>query len=322
MKKLFLLLTISLIFSCSDNQKTENQFQYFIDVDINADYKNYFEKLSNEYKDALKIKYQSPDLKIVFDSVLNNRRDIHNSIISKKIVVENFAIDSFTTNENINVIKYRANIHDTRQNAQIFKERVLLEYIQDGEKKYTPYDPKWTPQLDSILNNKVTLSTIEKANDFLKFKEYEDSQADFQTTKNIFKEYIANFRSNNLKLLDFIYPPILENLLANNGQTEFTQEQKLELVEYIKKGRDSQELNFTQFLIDNFTKIDCFSDKRSYILDYVIDVENNLYISGKIIVIIENEKTYFIEADLNDIKENFSNIFDKEFINCVENAYE
>jgi hypothetical protein len=319
-KAIFLLITYFLI-SCSNSKEPENQIQNFIDVDVSADYKYYFDNLSSEYKDILKLQYNTSNLKVVYDSIVKNRKDIHDSIVAKKFVVKNYLIDSFSTsNKDLRIIKYRNNIYDTKHKSELFKEKIILEINHKGETKFTPYNPKSIPKIDSILSSKYSLSILNEIHKSLSFKQYENRDINFQKTKKRFEDYIANFKSNDLTLLEFVYPPIFQSLLASNNQTEFTQEQKRQLVEYIKKGRDSQKLNFKRFLIDKFNKISCSSEKNAYILNYAIDVENNLYIPGKLIVIIENEKVYFVEADIEELRTNYSNVFSKEFINCVESS--
>ncbi|WP_430613136.1 hypothetical protein [Flavobacterium sp. JP2137] len=318
MKKL-ILLSLLFIFSCSENTKKENQFQYFIDVDINGDYTSYFEKLSDEYKDALKFKYKTTEIGIVYDSIIEEKKEFHNFITNNEIILKNFIIDSIeSTEENYRLIKYRVSMYDTKQNAKLFKDRILIESTYNGEKKYTPYDLKLTPKIDSIINDRISSNLIVKAHDLLKFKEYNSNNSDFEKIKNRFSKYVSYLESNDLKLLEFIYPPILETLLINSNQTEFTHKQKLELIEYIISSRNSQEMKFKRFLINQFDEIDCIAQKESYILDYAIDIENNIYIQGKAIVIKDNNNFYFIEADLEELKQNFENIFDQNTIDCLE----
>lgn len=317
MKKL-ILLSLIFIFSCSENTKKENQFQYFIDVDINGDYSNFFEKLSDEYKDALKFKYKTTELGTVYDSIIEEKKEFKNFITNNEIILKNFIVDSIeSTEESYRLIKYRVSMYDTKQNAKLFKDRILIETTYNGEKKYTPYDLKLTPKIDSILNDRISSNLTVKAQDFLKFREYKSNNPDFEKIKNRFSKYVSYLESNDLKLLEFIYPPILETLLINSNQTEFTHKQKLELIEYIISSRNSQEMKFKRYLINQFDKIDCIAQKEAYILDYAIDVENNIYIQGKAIVIKENKNFYFIEADLEELKQNFENVFDKNTIDCL-----
>lgn len=321
MKKAIFLLIMCIVLSCSNNNKTESQIQNFIDVDLSADYKNYFDILSDEYKDVLKLQYNTSNMKVVYDSMVKSRKNIHDSIVAKRFVAKNYVVDSFSTsNKNLRIIKYRNNVYDTKNKSELFWEKILLEINHNGEKKYTPYGPKSTPKIDSILSSKFSPSILSEIHKSLSFKQYENSDINFKKIKKRYDDYIVFFKSDDLSLLEFVYPPLFQSLLASNNQTEFTQKQKRQIVESIKKGRDSQELNFKRFLIDGLKKITCSTEKNAYILNYAIDVENNIYIPGKLIVILENEKVYFVETDFEELKANYSNVFSEEFINCVESS--
>ncbi|CAD0009771.1 hypothetical protein [Flavobacterium salmonis] len=322
MKNIIIIFLIFSLFSCNKNKQQVEKFQKFIDIDINADYKNYFDKLSSNYINVLKIKYKTQDSNKIYDILVSEHKGIHDSIKLGVYRVKNTMIDSVISKEkNIRILKYRLSLFDTKHQSEMYQEKVVIEITKNKVIKYIPYNPGSVPQTDSLIVSSYSQKLLDEISSTLKFKEYDENSKVFKKTKNRFVEYHSLFKTDNLSLLNFVYPPIFQALLKENNQVEFTLEQKKQFLDYIKKGKDSQKLNFKKFLIDKFKKTDC-NEKDAYLLDYAIYVGNNLYIPAKLIVIQENEEIYFIEADFSELKTNYLNVFSEDFINCLEHNSE
>lgn len=322
MKNIIIVFLIFSLFSCNKDKQPVEKFQNFIDLDINADYKNYFDKLSNSYINILKIKYKTQDSNIVYDSIISEHKGIHDSIKLGVYRVKNTIIDSVISKEkNIRILKYRLSLFDAKHQSEMYQEKVVLEITNNKVIKYIPYNLGSLPQIDSLIISSYSQKLLDEISSTLKFKEYDENSKVFKDTKNRFVEYISLLKTDNLSLLNFVYPPIFQALLKENNQVEFTLEQKKQFLDYIKKGKDSQKLNFKKFFIDKFKKTDC-NEKDAYFLDYAIYVGNNLYIPGKLIVIRENEEIYFIEADFSELKTNFLDVFSEDFLSCLERNLE
>jgi len=100
-----------------------------------------------------------------------------------------------------------------------------------------------------------------------------------------------------------------------------TSQQKLEISENLLKDKANQELEFKAYYVESIVKIAC-SENESYILNYAIEVGNNIYIPGKAIVIREDKNFYFIEYDYDYISANFPTMFSPTFMNCLKNITE
>lgn len=319
MKNVFLFIIMFFLFSCSNEKK--DKVQRFIDADLTEDYDYFLENLSHEYKEALKLQFDTPNLHIAYDSIVSSRKSYFGKLKEENILFKNHVINHITTsNKNLKIIKYRTHFTDMKNNSELFKEYLILEdYSNNGEKKYTPYIPKSTIGLDSILKEKYSATVLDEITSAIIFKEYTSDDPIFKKTEKRFTEYISYFDSYNMELLKFIYPPLFKSLAATFNQHELSIEQKELIIKYLKQARDTQPFNVKRFLIDGFEKIDCATDIHAYIIDYAIDVNKNTYLPGKTIVIIENDEVYFLEADMEIIKTYFSSLFSDNFISCVEN---
>lgn len=316
MKKIFLLiLTSFIIISCSKSNEKGINLQKIIDVDNNGDYEYYFKSLSDIYIDFLKTENKSLDSEVIFDSIVKEKKELNNLIKDGKLNLKNHIIDSFpTSDKSTKIYKYRSHLSDIESKTELIKEKIFLLTNIKNKKKIIPYKPVNNSKFDSILNTNIHQNIINEIKNAFTYTEYNNTDFIFLETKKRFEEYTKLFKSNNLKFLDYLYPPII-NKLNKNG---FNNKLRKQYIEDLIKSKNSQDLNFKRFFVDKFYSVECLKEKNVYILEYLIDVENNTFIPGKLVVIMEQNMIYFIEMDLEEIKENFNDIFPDEFINCLK----
>lgn len=311
---LYIFITTILFISCSKKKSEEGfDLQKIIDVDNNGNYEEYFKSLSDIYLDFLKDENNTSDSKIVYDSILNEKKELNKLIVNGDLELKNHIIDSFTTSDKkIKIYKLRSHLLDVKSKTELIKEKIIL---LTSNNKIIPYPTKSNPKFDSILKEKTNQNILKEIEQSSIYREYNNTDINFQQAKKRFREYTKLYKSNDIKFLEYIYPPVIQKISSN--KSGFNSKQKKLFLENLKKSKNQQELDFKEFLIDDFYKLECYKEGDVYILEYLIDVNNNTYIPGKTIVFNKNNMIYFMEIDIQEIEEYYDEIFSKEFINCI-----
>lgn len=317
MKNLIIVTIMSFLFiSCSNKKKENFNLQKIIDVDNNRNYEQYFESLSDIYLDFLKDENNTLNTKIVYDSILNEKKDLNKLIIDGELEMKNYIVDSFpTSDKEITIYKYRSYLLEIKSKTELIKEKIILVTNFNNEKKIIPYPTMNNSKFDSLLKAKTHPNIIKEIDQSFIFREYNNTDLIFQKTKKRFDEYFNLFKSNNLKFLDYIYPPIIEKI---NNNSRFNNNEKKKFLEDLKKSKNKQEFDFKKFIIDDFYKLDCSKDENVYIVEYLINIDENTYIPGKSIVFIKDDTIYFMEMDIQEIENYYNDIFSNELINCIK----
>lgn len=305
-----------LFISCSNKKKENFNLQKIIDVDNNRNYEQYFESLSDIYLDFLKDENNTLNTKIVYDSILNEKKDLNKLIIDGELEMKNYIVDSFpTSDKEITIYKYRSYLLEIKSKTELIKEKIILVTNFNNEKKIIPYPTMNNSKFDSLLKAKTHPNILKEIDQSFIFREYNNTDLIFQKTKKRFDEYFNLFKSNNLKFLDYIYPPIIEKI---NNNSRFNNNEKKKFLEDLKKSKNKQEFDFKKFIIDDFYKLDCSKDENVYIVEYLINIDENTYIPGKSIVFIKDDTIYFMEMDIQEIENYYNDIFSNELINCIK----
>lgn len=317
MKNLIIVTIMSFLFiSCSNKKKENFNLQKIIDVDNNRNYEQYFESLSDIYLDFLKDENNTLNTKIVYDSILNEKKDLNKLIIDGELEMKNYIVDSFpTSDKEITIYKYRSYLLEIKSKTELIKEKIILVTNFNNEKKIIPYPTMNNSKFDSLLKAKTHPNILKEIDQSFIFREYNNTDLIFQKTKKRFDEYFNLFKSNNLKFLDYIYPPIIEKI---NNNSRFNNNEKKKFLEDLKKSKNKQEFDFKKFIIDDFYKLDCSKDENVYIVEYLINIDENTYIPGKSIVFIKDDTIYFMEMDIQEIENYYNDIFSNELINCIK----
>lgn len=332
MKFFYYTLLCLLILSCKKDPKiSTNSVSYksndlvndFINCDISGDYKLYFDHLSHNYKDLLKIKYKTDDNKIILDSLTQVNNDLHLKIKSGKFVMTNTIIDTFSTDySGVSLIKYRSKLYDTEHKGEFFKIKMLLKISDSNKIKFIPYTYNYTTNIDSLIKSVYGNDILNKLKKSKKLDTFITNDEVLKKIAEQFKKYNLSFKKTDNSLFDFLYPPAMNELLKQNGRTSFTAELKTMFINSIKDARNKQILEFKNILVDDIIQLNCDENKTKYLLSYAIEVNHNAYIPGQVIVFIENNDIYFIEYDKSEFETTLSGIFDINFLHCLSNQSE
>ncbi|WP_395059537.1 hypothetical protein [Flavobacterium sp.] len=323
MKKstLVILSLISLI-SCNKKEiSSENKFETFVNCDISGDYKTYLNLLSEDYKKLLLKKYKTTNENVLFDSIINFKNEFHNKIKNGEIKQENIFVKEVTTDlKNVSIIKYRSVIIDLSNKNEMFKEKIILNKIENGIHKFIPYEIKFNQNIDSLILGNYSNEILDKIKNLSKFQQFDSDDKIFVAVKKRYLDYVKTFESSNDSLLNFIYPKAIQIITKESSLKNISKQNKKLILENIKQSKKIQELNFDQYFIDNFKKIET-NEKQLYRLDYAISVGNNIYIPGKLIVIFDNNKIYFLEYDKDEFQSTLSNLYNKNTMVCIQKAF-
>lgn len=202
MKHLIIVTIISfLFFSCSNKNKENFNLQKIIDVDNNRNYEQYFESLSDIYLDFLKEENKTLNTKIVYDSILNEKKELNKLIIDGELEMKNYIVDSFPTyDKEITIYKYRSYLLEIKSKTELIKEKIILVTNFNNEKKIIPYPTINNLKFDSLLKAKTYPNILKEIDQSFIFREYSNTDLIFQKTKKRFNEYFNLFKSNNLKI--------------------------------------------------------------------------------------------------------------------------
>jgi len=325
MKNKLTILLFFVLFSCKNNRaETNNNFLNWINCEKTGDLKFYLANVSDDYKSLLFNKYKTTDDRTLIDSVTNNDFQLIEIIKEGKMACENQILEEVkTTLPNISLIKYRMKLNDIEFDSKMFQERIVIKEYKSESEKYTPYDKNFRQQIDSLLVTKYNSpNLVSEISNLLEFKPYNSKEKQFTIIKKKFEGYVNAIKSNDENFLDYIYSPAFDLLVKeSNGQLSHKEIQKY-LLENLILSKRKQELNFKNYYIDNFNKINCTKKKELFILDYVIDVENNVYIPGKALVVFENNKVSFLEYNKTEYEGMYQTLFDAEIMQCIIVAME
>lgn len=321
MKQLILIILSVILISCSKN-KTENyNAQDFIEVDINGDYKSYYQHLSSIYKTYLKRKYHTENSKKIIDSIRKNSLPSRNAILNGDIQLSCKITDTINIDNNIIIYKFRMYVTSSKEEGELFKESMVLELTEENLKKYFYYTPNKFPQVDLLIQESFDKQIIEKINIVSKIKTIQIENENVSEINKAFKNFASLIDNENTDFIKYIYPAIYDEILIENNQTKLSSKQKIEFLKSLKKDKSNQKFKFKAYYVESINKIDC-SEKDSYILIYAIEIGKDIYIPGKAIVIKENNNIYFIENDYDYISANFPTMFNQEYMDCLKNIRE
>jgi hypothetical protein len=321
MKKNIISLLLIILISCNHKQDKLNVSQHFIDVDNNKDFKFYFNNLSNDYIDILKKQFKSNDTSVVFDSIVKSKNELINSFKLQKFNFTNTITDSIrTSNRNLLIIKYNTNFAKEGNLSQSYVERVVLQVSNNKIKKFIPYNPELNPEIDSLLKSKYAPIIYSELQKSLLPTHYKNNDIEFSKIKNQIELYSESFKKNDTSFLRYIYPPLIKSYLNSNNKSKLSTEDKREILNIFKEQLASRNLNFENFIIKDFNRINCSLKQKIYIVKYVLQMNGTLFLKGRMIIVFENNNIYFLEANIEDLKQIGPPYFSIDFINCIEKS--
>jgi hypothetical protein len=324
MKKFYFAIICLFFLSCKKEIPVSTDLvDKFINCDITGDYNLYFEQLSLSYKNLLYSKYKTKNDRIVFDSLKNYNYDLHLQIEKGKFTMTNTVMNIIPTEiKGLSIVKYRSTLFDHENKSELFKEKILLKITDSILTKFVPYSNNYTKNIDSLITSIYNNTTLNKLKSALKFKKFNTNNPTLNKIDEKFKNYIISLKANNNELFDFLYPPIMNELLKQSNETSFTPELKTMLLNNFKQSMKTQTLDFHDFFIEDIEELVCNGSESRYLLSYVIDVKKNVYIPGQAVVFIESNKIYFIEYDKTEFEATLSEVFEPTFIECVDKQSE
>jgi hypothetical protein len=319
MRKNIISLVLIILISCNHKQDKPNASQYFVDVENNEDFKYYFNSLSNDYLTLLKKQFKTNDTSVVFDSIVKSNIRLINSFKLQKFNLTNTITDSIrTSNRDLLIIKYNTNFAKEGNQPQSYVERVVLQVSINKVKKFIPYNPELNPAIDSLLKSKYTPIVYNELQNSLLPTHYKSNDIEFKKIKNQIELYSESFKKIDTTFLQYIYPPLIKSYLSSANKNELSTEDKIEMLNILKKQLVSRNLNFENFIIKDFNKINCSLKQKIYIVKYVLQMNGTLFLMGRMITILENNNIYFLEAKIEDLRQIGQPYFSNEFINCIE----
>lgn len=321
MKKNIISLLLIILISCNHRQDKLNASQYFIDLENNQDFKYYFNNLSNDYLTLLKKQYKTNDTSVVFDSVVKGKIRLINSLKLQKFNLINTITDSIqTSNKNLLIIKYNTIFAKEGNPPQSYVERVVLKVSNNKLKRFIPYNPELNPSIDSLLKSKYNQIVFSELQNSLLPTHYKSNNIKFKKIKNQIELYSESLKYNDTSFLQYIYPPLIKFYLSTTNKNELSTEDKMAMLKIFKKQLASRNLNFENFIIKDFSKIDCSLNQEVYNVKYVLQMNGTLFLTGRMIVVLENNYIYFLEANIEDLMKIGQPYFSNEFINCIEKS--
>lgn len=314
--KFYLLnVLVVLFFSCNKNETTVLDI---LDAETNGDLKPYVEYISIDYKNLLFEKYNTQNEKVLIDSMKEYKKDLYEAIKNGKMVLTNHILaEEKTIFSNTVLIKYRVDLYDIEKESRVYRDKIIIKESTNSSFKVIPYEKVFTPNIDSLIQKKYDSDLLIKINDFLKFKSYSSNDSEFVGIKNRFESFIKCIKTEDLRFMEFIYPPALKLIAKQEGIENFDKSENKKLAMKLILEKRKSNLIFKEYYIEDFYKINC-ENKNLYFIKYAIEVKPNIYIPGKILVVLENNQLYFIEYNDKNFKEELPNLFEQEIMNCIE----
>lgn len=319
MKYIYVLLVLVVLFSCKkEPQNFTPVVDEFINCDASGNYKFYVDHLSPTYKNLLFKKYRTTDDEIILDSIKSFNKELRDEILKGKYSVTNTIIKTIPTDiEGVSLVKYRSSIFEYKDKSEIFREKILLKIIDSNKTLIIPYSQTYRKEIDSLITAIYSISTLNKISSIVKIKNFETNNQVLKKIEKEFKRYNNCFKAIDNNLLDFIYPPAINEICRQSGKSKLTSELKTMIIEKFRQSMKTQTLDFQNLLIEDISELNCAKYKDRYLISYVIDLNKSIYIPAQAVVIIENNKIYFIEYEKNEFETTLKTILEPSFIECV-----